>query len=251
MPKEETKTNSNLRFWKYAAYVLLAVFVFSQVFSVKVEPKYKFLSLFGSKNQEVGVSSDQTLVTAEISEIEKKVLPADGVELPITWGDLGRKMIADGVIDEAKFKALFPEGLNESEQKVLAGSQNEKIVITEENSRFLLDMLWAFGLANKNPILEKGEMTDSKYGGDASKFASTGGWTLAKGNVMSHYSKHMYTSLTPGQQEIIDRVSRGIFRPCCGNSTHFPDCNHGMAMLGLLELMAAKGVNEDDMYKLP
>ncbi|HEY4525513.1 MAG TPA: hypothetical protein VJL32_00245, partial [Candidatus Paceibacterota bacterium] len=54
--------------------------------------------------------------------------------------------------------------------------------------------------------------------------------------------------LTSEQQALVDKVSRGIYRPCCGNSTHFPDCNHGMAMLGLLELMASQGVNEQDMY---
>jgi len=44
-------------------------------------------------------------------------------------------------------------------------------------------------------------------------------------------------------------VSQGIYRPCCGNSTYFPDCNHGMAMLGLLEIMASQGVSEKDMYQ--
>ncbi|HKK02151.1 MAG TPA: hypothetical protein VJ955_08290, partial [Desulfuromonadales bacterium] len=34
----------------------------------------------------------------------------------------------------------------------------------------------------------------------------------------------------------------------CGNSTYFPDCNHGMAMLGLLELMASQGASESQLY---
>ena len=66
---------------------------------------------------------------------------------------------------------------------------------------------------------------------------------------MDHYSHHKLVDLTPQQQAMVDRVSRGIYRPCCGNSTHFPDCNHGMAMLGMLELMASQGVSEQDMYK--
>jgi len=48
---------------------------------------------------------------------------------------------------------------------------------------------------------------------------------------------------------MVEEMSRGIYRPCCGNSTHFPDCNHGMAMLGLLELMASQGVSEADIWK--
>ena len=91
-------------------------------------------------------------------------------------------------------------------------------------------------------------MSDKKYGG-AGGFASTGGWTLARGDAMSHYSKHRFIVLTPEQQTLVEKVSKGIYRPCCGNSTYFPDCNHGMAMLGLLELMASQGVSEDEMYK--
>jgi hypothetical protein len=61
---------------------------------------------------------------------------------------------------------------------------------------------------------------------------------------------HALIVLTPEQQALVERVSQGIFRPCCGNSTYFPDCNHGMAMLGLLELMASNGVSEDEMYRV-
>ena len=59
----------------------------------------------------------------------------------------------------------------------------------------------------------------------------------------------MFFALTPEQQALVDKVSRGIYRPCCGNSVHFPDCNHGMAMLGLLELMASQGVGEQEMWE--
>lgn len=44
-------------------------------------------------------------------------------------------------------------------------------------------------------------------------------------------------------------VSANIYRPCCGNPTSFPDCNHGMAILGLLELMASQGATEEAMYE--
>src|SRR3989344_1353776 len=95
---------------------------------------------------------------------------------------------------------------------------------------YLLNLLWAFGLANKNPILEDAsEMMNPGYGG-AGNFASTGGWTVAKGNAMGHYNMYALVTLSPEQQALVDRVSRNIYRPCCGNSTHFPDCNHGMAM---------------------
>ena len=87
---------------------------------------------------------------------------------------------------------------------------------------------------------------DPRYGG-AENFASTGGWTLAKGRAMDHYSMHRFVELTPEQQALIEKVSKNIFRPCCRNSTYFPDCNHGMAMLGLMELMASQGASETEM----
>jgi len=244
---KNAKRDNSIKFWRAAAFTLLGVVIFTQVFSFNIKPRFSFSTLI-SKNKGVQKAGKVTESKIDSSKLQDTVISKEGVELPITWGDLGKRMVADGVIDEAKFKELFKNGLQDSEEKILSGVWNKKIVMTPQNSRFLLDMLWAFGLANKNEILTNGEMTDQKYGGDASKFASTGGWSLSRGNVMNHFSAHPYVILTKEQQELVDRVSRGIFRPCCGNSTHFPDCNHGMAMLGLLELMAANGASEQKMY---
>src|SRR3989344_2184417 len=168
----------------------------------------------------------------------------------INWGDLGVKMAEAGVIDKDKFENLYNQrgGLTEADKKLLYGTDNENMAVNSENSGMMLNMLWAFGLANKNPILENGPMMDPRYGG-AGNFASTGGWTLAKGSAMDHYSMHSFVTLASEQQILVEKVSKGIFRPCCQNSTYFPDCNHGMAMLGLLELMASQGATETDMHK--
>ena len=167
-------------------------------------------------------------------------------ELPVIWNNLGRQLVEAGVIDGERFKKLY---IGEEEYDKLLNSNNlGKLEITRENAGLLLNLFWALGLANKNEILEKGEMANPKYGG-VGNFASTGGWTIAQGNAMEHYSRHKFFDLTPEQQTLVDKVSKGIYRPCCGNSTHFPDCNHGMAMLGLLELMASQGVSEQDMWK--
>ncbi|MCR4333723.1 MAG: hypothetical protein NUV60_01730 [Patescibacteria group bacterium] len=185
------------------------------------------------------------------AQLQESVLPTDGAALPITWGDLGAKLVEVGVIDPVKLEALYKDrgGFPAEYQKMIEKNVNEKIVITNWNAGYLLNLLWALGLANSNPILEDAsEMMNPAYGG-AGNFASTGGWMLAKGDAMDHYNMHQLVMLTADQQAIVDRVSRNIFRPCCGNSTHFPDCNHGMAMLGLLELMASQGVSEQDMYK--
>ena len=203
--------------------------------------------LFGSSAQ-----SQQSRADKELARLQAAVLPHEGVTLPVVWGNLGSEMVTLGVIDAGKLEQVYTArgGLSEEDRRILSGADNGKLKITAQNSGFLLNMFWALGLANKNEILEKGSMMDKKYGGDPSKFASTGGWSLAKGSPMNHYSHHSMMVLTPEQQEMVVRVSQGIYRPCCGNSTHFPDCNHGMAMLGLLELMASQGVGEDEMYRV-
>ena len=200
---------------------------------------------------EAGSGARFAVQNAPAGALQEAVLPSKGVELPVTWGDLGKKLVEAGAIDAAGMEGLYRErGRMSAEYRtLLTGSSDKKLVITQDNAGYLLNLLWALGLANKNPILEdKTEMMNPGYGG-AGNFASTGGWTIAKGDAMEHYNMHSLVTLTAEQQKLVDRVSRNIYRPCCGNSTHFPDCNHGMAMLGLLELMASQGVNEEEMYK--
>src|SRR3989344_5804404 len=129
----------------------------------------------------------------------------------LKWKNLGLQMVEAGVIDADKFESLYSQrcGLSEADKKLLYGKDNGELVITEENSGMMLNMLWAFGLANKNPILEMGPMMDERYGG-AENFASTGGWTLAKGNAMDHYSMHEFVKVSPDQQGLVEKVSKGI-----------------------------------------
>lgn len=172
-----------------------------------------------------------------------------GVVLPVRWGNLGAMMIREGVIDQAKLEALYANrgGIDRANAQLLSDTNNDFLVMNDGNAGFLLNMFWALGLGTKNDILENGPMSDSRYGG-AGRFASTGGWTLSAGNPMDHFSRHPFITLTPEQQAFVERMSKNIYRPCCNNATHFPDCNHGMAMLGFLELMASQGVSEEKMY---
>ena len=209
-------------------------------------------TLYSSKNgpaQSAGANQKNAPLT--LSALEKAVLPPEGVVLPVSWGDLGAQLVRAGAIDEEQFETLYNQqgGFTDEYKALLSGQSSGKLRITPENAGYLLNLFWALGLANKNPILEdKTEMMNPSYGG-AGNFASTAGWTIANGDAMSHYGKHALIALTPQQQALVDRVSRGVYRPCCGNSTHFPDCNHGMAMLGLLELMVSQGATESQMYQ--
>ena len=211
-----------------AALIIASAWIYTTDFKVKPQDKNK--QARGSvQNEHAG----ETLV------------------IPLALGDLGSRMIEAGVIDLQAFEAIYAGrgGLTTEEMELLIGKTNNKIIVNQKNAGFILNFLWAFGLGNKNPILENGPMTDPNYGGP-NRFASTGGWTLANGNIMDHYSAHAFVALTKEQQELVERVSKNIYRPCCDNSTYFPDCNHGMAMLGLLELLAAQNTNEQTMYKV-
>lgn len=178
------------------------------------------------------------------------VAPAEGVMLPIQWGDLGQRMVEEGVIDFEALEKLYAGrgGLGDFERSVLDGTFEGDFRITSQNAPFLLNLFWAVGLSNESVILKQGPMADERYGG-AGGFASTGGWTLARGDSMDHYSAHPFVTLTEQQQRLVEEVSKNIYRPCCDNSTYFPDCNHGMAMLGFLELSASQGVSEREMYR--
>src|SRR3989338_8289245 len=211
--------------------------------------------LYISQNQPNKISEEknQKIATARnvsVSALEEVVLPSAGVILPVSWGDLGAKLVSVGAIDGTRFQALYDERgqFTKEYESLLTGDNADKLKITKDNAGYLLNLFWALGLASRNPVLDSGEMMNKAYGG-AGNFASTGGLTMAQGNPMDHYSRHKFFNLTPEQQALVEKVSKGIYRPCCNNSTHFPDCNHGMAMLGLLELMASQGVSEEEMYK--
>lgn len=190
--------------------------------------------------------------STDSTAIYKEINPPEGFEIDAIYGQMGPEMIESGVIDSAKFKTTYEQAgqpLTEEQLQILEKGSSQKIVISPENSYFLLNYFWAVGLANKTNILTEGEMV--KYGGlkEAGNFASTGGWTLSKREAMNYYSKQKLISLTPEQEAMVETVASQIFRPCCNNSTSFPDCNHGMALLGLLELMAGSGASEDQMFE--
>ncbi|MEK7136622.1 MAG: hypothetical protein AAB821_03470 [Patescibacteria group bacterium] len=173
------------------------------------------------------------------------------VTIPIVWDDLGAKLIATGVIDREKWDEVYNVrgGLPAGTEKLVYGGYKGPVVMTENNAGVMLNLLWAFGLANKSSALTDGPMQSGGADG-AGQFASTGGWGLGSGDPMDHYNQHTIISLSPAQQDLVNKVAKNIYRPCCNNSTYFPDCNHGMAMLGLLELLAANGVKEDEMYRV-
>lgn len=182
----------------------------------------------------------------KIAGITNKVLPEEGFTLPISWGNLGQKLVAAGVIDEQKFNEAV--SLTDEQKKILSGEADIPVKIDSTNSQFVVDLLWAIGLAQKSIIYEEGPM-GKEYKSDRGNFASTGGWTLAKGNATQYLNKFDLITLSSEQQKRVKDISMNVYRPCCDNSTWFPDCNHGMAALAAIEMMVAKNLSDDEIYR--
>lgn len=187
----------------------------------------------------------------ELTTLYEQVNPKDGYALPISYGDLGPRLLEGGVISYDAFAAIYENSgnpLSAEQTEILKNGSDEEIVITAQNAHFLLNFFWAVGLANKNSILTDGPMVQNS-GGQIARFASTGGWTLATKPVTELYASMDLIPLTAEQQKLVEEVAAAIYRPCCNNHTLFPDCNHGMAMLGVLELMASQGATADAMFE--
>lgn len=181
--------------------------------------------------------------------LKQKVIPVEGYGLSVRWKDIGEKLLEAGIIDNSKYESLFANDSDSlSYLKYLKKSSNMNMRINEKNSRFMVNTLWALGLVNKNPILTEGDM--KTYGnGDHMSYASTGGWNLGTKPTSELYAAEELIKLSPQQQELVKKIASSVYRPCCGNSTAFPDCNHGMAALGYIELAVSQGVPEDKIYK--
>ena len=193
----------------------------------------------------------QTEPKKELAALYEQVNPKDGYALPVSYGELGPRLIESGAIHYDAFAAVYEtagDPLTQAQVEILTRGSDEQIIITTENAHFLLNFLWAVGLVNKNSILTEGPMVQNS-GGQVERFASTGGWTLAAKPVTEIYASVDLIPLSPEQQARVEEVAAGIYRPCCNNPTLFPDCNHGMAMLGLLELMASQGASTSQMFE--
>lgn len=180
--------------------------------------------------------------------LKQQVLPQNGYTTSLKWKDLGKKLVEIGAIDKAKFEESIQGDVDgPSHMKYLEGSSEDRISISEKNAHFIVNFFWALGLANKSKVLDEGSMKTGQT--PTANFASTGGWTLAAKPVMEIYSSSEIIPLTPEQQELVKKIAENVFRPCCGNPTSFPDCNHGMAALGYIEWAIYNGLSENQIYK--
>lgn len=224
----------------FVAFVGLLFFLF--VFDIKVEPNTRFFMLTARFFPNIAALPEPT-----VEYLSSQVLPEKGYTVDIKWGSIGKKLLETGAIDLEKYKKIYtsrsPELL-----KYLTEEQGREITIDQKSAYFWVNTLWALGLVQKSKVLEEGIM-GTEYKDRLGNFASTGGWTLGAKPAVELYSSFNILGLSDSQQVLVEKISRNIYRPCCNNPTSFPDCNHGMAALGLVELMVSQGFSEDEIYK--
>lgn len=180
-------------------------------------------------------------------QMNEAVMPPQGFQSKIFLHDAILKLAEKGVIDKDKFVALYKDrgGLPKELQDVFDRSSDTPMKLTIGNANVYVNLLWPLGLSNYMPSNKQSPVN----GKDLYNFASTGGWNLgkqARGGV--YFNKFSIVPLTAAQEALVMKVAQSTYRPCCNNSTFFQDCNHGSALLGVLELGAAQGLNEKDLY---
>jgi hypothetical protein len=184
------------------------------------------------------------------ADMVHQINPPEGYTIPATFGSVGPQILAAGAIDLKQFFQVYEQAgkpLTGEQMTILTKGSSSNIVISQDNAYFLLNFLWALGLTNQNPVLTEGPMMD-RGADQVGNFASTGGWTIGTKPPTELFASTMIMALTAEQQDRLLEVASAVYRPCCDNPTHFPDCNHGMAMLGLLELMASQDATSDEMF---
>lgn len=182
----------------------------------------------------------------EIAKIAEEVVPEKGYSVAIKWGGIGKKLVAAGAIDLEKYDKSY-SALQDGNDLLsyLKEQKDGGITINKNNARFWVNTLWALGLTQKSDVLDEMKAQYPKV----ANLAGTGGWTLGTKDAMVLYGSQDIISLTAEQQALVTKISKTVFRPCCNNPTSFPDCNHGMAALGLIEIMVNQNFSEEQIYK--
>ena len=187
--------------------------------------------------------------TSEPAGAISDVMPAN-YDLGVSFGDTIVKMVQAGAIDKEKFVSLYSsrQALTQAQLQLLTNPSSEPVFLDKDNAGLLLNLFWPLGIANKSEVLSSGPL-GTQYKDDAGNMASTGGWSLAKGNGGQYLNSLSLIRMTDQQQKMVADMAMHVYRPCCNNHTYFPDCNHGAAMLGYIELAVAQGLPPQRIYK--
>jgi hypothetical protein len=201
----------------------------------------------------LGLASPGALASAKGDPVRRaidSVLRSGPVPTGLDLAPPVTKLMEAGAIDPGKFIATYKyrSSIPEWVSLLLEGKQHEQeLILSVDNAAFNLNLLWPVGLATKAALNDESPIS-GKY---LPYYASTGGWTLGReDNGAAYFNKVETLSLSPEQSSLTRRIAENVFRPCCGNSAFFQDCNHGSAMLGLIEMAASDGRSAESIMSL-
>lgn len=277
--KIKAKKSIHTKYLYYSAFILLSVIAVSYA-AIAILHINILGSFDAAHSQTTNTSSayhntntSKTLSSNTINQtiLAAQVVPKTGYVLSFKWGDNVHKLVEAGALNPSNLSILLnnsKEPLTPVEKKILNGTYNGYIQFNSTNVEFVQLVLWSLGVNNNNTIVNNGPIINASipYANSINNnvtlkqklnqnvtpqwvasryFASTGGYgpigklQLGMLNIMS---------LSPSEQIIADYTAENSYRPCCNNPTAFPDCNHGAAALGLIELLASQGANQSQIF---
>ena len=195
----------------------------------------------------VGASADRSQPRFQIYIDD--VVPRQGVNTRIVFGDAIRRLVVAGALAPDKYRALIgvKGQLPDWVERLFVAPSSSPIVFSAENAPYLLHLLWPLGLSTRAGFNQHSPIRTVRL----PSFASTGGWTLGRAsNGYVYFDQIDAVLLTPAQVAKALEVATNTYRPCCDNSTFFQDCNHGSALLGLIELGASQGASVDLLFRI-
>ena len=238
--------------WLWGLLILVAVLSSIAWGMLKTDPAVARIlannNILNPKDNTLNSTNVASTGSSLFDEVVAAVLPEEGFQSKIMLGDSVVRLAQNGVIDREKFLAIYENrgGLPAELESVLDKTSSRPILLTRQNANYYVNLLWPLGLANYMSSNNESPIN----GKSLFNFASTGGWNLGKEeNGGAYFNKFTIVELTSEQEALVTKIAQNAYRPCCNNSTFYQDCNHGSALLGLLQLGAAQGLSEDELYR--
>ena len=253
VPQDASYKSEKDKTWLQGVLAMIAILVFVGWSMLKTDPAMAKLlaannNILNLKDNQLQGSNVAATNNPVFDAVVAKVIPEQGFQSKIALGDSVVKLTQNGVIDRSKFLAIYQDrgGLPDELKNILDAPSQKPILLTRENANYYVNLMWPIGLANFMASNKESPVN----GKSLFNFASTGGWNLGKEeNGGAYFNKLDIVKLTPEQEALVTKIAQNSYRPCCNNSTFFQDCNHGSALLGLLELGASQGLTENDLWR--
>ncbi|OJI07272.1 MAG: hypothetical protein BK997_03365 [Candidatus Micrarchaeum sp. ARMAN-1] len=262
------------RFVYSAVFALILVSVIVAAYALSQSPVASYTQTNNTQaTYRNATNATKTLSNNAISQalLFAQVTPQAGYTLSFKWGDSIKKLVETGALNVSNLTIILDNShqpLTLSEKEILNGTYTGYIQFNSTNTEFVQLVLWGLGINNNNTIITKGPIINASilyadsinsnstlrqklsqnvtpYGVASSYFASTGGYGSIGKLQLGMLN---LINLTQEQQALMYDVATNSYRPCCDNPTAFPDCNHGAAALGLIELLASQGANQTQMF---